>query len=213
MKFSEATVAKKIQVRYAAEAETSCCLSCGGALEKGEPQPGEVVIDLGSGRGNDVLKAALKVGPEGKAYGIDFTEDMIQAANRNAEKLKVSNTGFLLGKIDDTPVKDSMADLVISNCTINHAKNKSLVYKEIYRILKPGGRFVVSDVIATEKLPAAVVADPEAWAGCYGGAIPKEEYFQSVSEGGFDNIEILEESEPYDKQGVMVQSLTIRSNK
>ena len=213
MKFTEATLTKKIQVRYAAEAETSCCLSCGGALEKGDPQPGEVVVDLGSGRGNDVIKAGLQVGPEGKAYGIDFTEDMIHTARKNAEKLKAINSTFLLGEIDDIPLEDNIADLIVSNCTINHAKNKSLVYKEIYRILKPGGRFVVSDVIATEKLPPEVVADPEAWAGCYGGAIPKDEYFQSVSEGGFDNIEILEESEPYDKQGVMVQSLTIRSHK
>lgn len=204
---------KTITIRYAEEANKSCCLSCGGALDKANIQTGECFVDLGSGKGMDVLKASRVVGSSGKAYGIDFTNEMIQVAESNRKKLKLENAKFIESSIDSIPLESATADVVISNCTINHANDKTAVYKEIYRILKSGGRFIVSDVLAESKLPDEVTGNPEAWAGCYGGAIPKEDYFNSIRDAGFTEIEILEESKPYEKGGVIVISLTIRSFK
>lgn len=201
-----------IQVRYAAEAKTSCCLSCGGALDHAAPQPGETLVDLGSGRGLDVLKAARIVGPSGRAIGIDMTPAMIEVSRENARKLRLSNAEYLQSPIDQLPLPDGSVDLVISNCTINHAADKAAVYSEIRRILRPGGRFVVSDVLADRALPAEIVSDPEAWAACYGGAIPENEYLQAIAGAGFREVEILEKSEPYEKgrHQVMVRSVTLR---
>lgn len=202
-----------INVRYAGEA--SCCsnLSCGGALELASPKEGEVFVDLGSGRGNDVLKAARIVGSKGEAIGIDFTKEMLELSEANRDKLKITNARFMESSIDSIPLENNSVDVVISNCTINHSKDKSKVYSEIYRVLKNGGRVVVSDIISEGKLPDEVVNDPEAWAGCYGGAIPEEEYFQAIHSGGFKEFEVLEESKPYEKGGVMVKSITIRAYK
>jgi arsenite methyltransferase len=199
-----------INVRYAQEA--SCCgtLSCGGALDLASPQNGEVLIDLGSGRGTDVLKAALKVGKTGKAIGVDFTKEMLILAETNRKKLKLDHVEFIESQIESLPFLDNFADVIISNCTINHSHDKTKVYSEIKRVLKSKGRAVVSDVISEGQLPEEVVNDPEAWAGCYGGAIPKSEYFDAISKAGFTEIEILEESSPYEKGGVMVRSITIR---
>ncbi len=204
-----------IKIRYSNEAQSSCCLSCGSAIEYASLQKGEVVLDLGSGRGNDVLKATKYIGKEGKAIGVDVTPEMIEIAKKNAEKLNVKNVEFLLGDIENLPLEDNSVDVVISNCVINHAKNKENVYKEIFRVLKPGGRFVVSDIIAEKELPDDVKNDPEAWAQCYGGAIPKEEYFTSIAAANFNEIEILEESEPYEKgkENVLVRSITIKGYK
>ena len=202
-----------INIRYAEMAPSCCSLSCGGALDHANVQKNETFVDLGSGRGNDVMKAARKAGPEGFAYGIDFTEEMIQVAETNRNKLGLNNVKFINAAIDSIPLDDGIADVVISNCTINHAKNKSAVYAEIYRILKTGGRFIVSDVIAEKELPDDVKNDPEAWAKCYGGSIVKEEYFTAIHKAGFSDIEVLELSDPYEKGGVMVQSITIRGVK
>lgn len=200
-----------INVRYAKEAESCCSLSCGGALDHAAPAEGEVVVDLGSGRGNDVLKAARSVGSSGFAYGVDFTEKMLRVAEMNRQKLRIANASFLEGSIDKIPLEDGSVDAVISNCTINHARDKAAVYREIHRILKPGGRLVVSDILADRALPEEVVNDPEAWAACYGGAVVREEYFAAMAAGGFSQWEILEESAPYEKGGVMVLSVTVRA--
>lgn len=213
MSDTQATLKTTINVRYAEEAESCCNLSCGGALDLAEAAPGEVLVDLGSGRGNDVIKAAKLVGPSGMAYGVDFTARMIQVAEISRKKLRVENARFLEGEIHRIPLEDNSVDVVISNCTINHAEDKGAVYKDIYRVLKPGGRFVVSDILADRDLPEEVKNDPEAWAQCYGGAVVKEEYFAAIQEGGFTNVEILEESEPYEKGGVMVISTTMRGTK
>lgn len=211
---SEVTELKSaITVRYDKEADSCCNLSCGGAIDHGAPVEGEVVLDLGSGRGNDVIKAASLVGKNGFAYGVDFTPKMIKVAELNRKKLKVENAGFLEGEIHKIPLDGDTVDLVISNCTVNHAKDKEAVYRDIHRVLKPGGRFVISDVLAETELPDEVVNDPEAWAACYGGAIVKEKYFAAIQQAGFQDFEILEESAPYEKGSVMVISMTLRGFK
>lgn len=202
-----------INVRYAGEA--SCCsnLSCGGALEIASPKEGEIFLDLGSGRGNDVLKAARLVGSKGEAIGVDFTKEMLELSEANRDKLKITNARFIESSIDSIPMPDNSIDVVISNCTINHSKDKSKVYSEIYRVLKAGGRVIVSDIISEEKLPEEVVNNLDAWAGCYGGAITEDEYFKAIHAGGFKELEVLEKSQPYEKGGVAVRSLTIRAYK
>lgn len=202
-----------IHIRYATLADSCCSLSCGSALDQADVQRGEVVVDLGSGRGNDVFKAARKSGPEGFSYGVDYTQEMIDIAEANRKKLRLDNVRFLNASIDKIPLEDKSANVLISNCTINHAPDKKAVYSEIYRILKKGGRFIVSDVISETDLPQNVKDDPQAWAGCYGGAIPRDEYLKSVQDGGFDSVEILDLSSPYEKGGVMVRSITIKGIK
>ncbi len=203
---------EKIKVRYSQEATASCCLSCGSPLEFSFLREGEVIVDLGSGRGTDVIKSTKYIGKSGKAIGIDFTPEMIEIAKKNAEKLKIKNVQFLLGEIENLPLPDHSADVIISNCVINHSRNKSMVFSEIYRVLKPGGRAVISDIIAVEKLPDSVVQNPEAWAQCYGGAVPGDEYFMYIYQGGFKEIEVLEISEPYPKgeEKVLIQSITYK---
>lgn len=204
-----------IKVRYSNEAHNTCCLSCGSALEYSFLKKGEIVIDLGCGRGTDVIKSIKYIGKEGKAIGIDSTPEMILVAKKNAEKLQIKNVDFILGDIENIPLPDNYADVVLSNCVINHAKDKSKVFREIYRILKLGGRFIISDIIAENPLPDIVKNDPEAWAQCYGGAITRDEYFQSISNANFDEIEILEESNPYEKgkEKVLIRSITIKGYK
>lgn len=202
-----------IKVRYSQEAKTNCCLSCGSALEHAAPQLGEVIVDLGSGRGNDVIKAAKLVGQKGRSIGIDVTPDMIEVARAKINSLNLKNVEFILSNFEEIPLDSNSVDVVISNCSINHAKDKEKVFKEIYRILKPNGRFVVSDIIAEAELPEEIKNDPVAWSRCYGGAITKEKYFHCIYVAGFRELIILEESEPYNKEGVLVRSLTIKSYK
>jgi ubiquinone/menaquinone biosynthesis C-methylase UbiE len=204
-----AGLSSAIQERYTGLA--SCCssLSCGNALGLAAPTNGEVFVDLGCGQGRDVLRAAGMVGASGRAIGIDMTEAMLAAARQSAPPF-LSNATFVRSDLAAIDVPDASADVVISNCTINHAPDKAAVYREIHRVLKPGGRFVVSDVIAERELPESVRNDPAAWAACYGGAIPEVEYRAAIEAAGFRNIEVLHRSEPYEKGGVLVRSLTIR---
>jgi len=204
-----------IRIRYANEANTACCLSCGSALEYSYLKNGETLIDLGCGRGTDVIKATKYIGKEGKAIGLDSTPEMLEVARKNAEKLRLKNVEFIQGEIENIPLSDNTVDVVISNCVLNHAKDKEKVFKEIYRILKNGGRFIISDIIAEKPLPEEVKNNPEAWAQCYGGAITKEEYFSAIASANFKEIEILEESEPYEKgeEKVLIRSITIRGYK
>lgn len=203
----------EIQKRYAPLAESSCCLSCGGAIGHADARPGEVAVDLGSGRGTDVLRLAGIVGPKGRAFGIDVTGAMLDRSRRDAEKLGVKNAEFRQAPMESTRLADRTADLVISNCTINHAADKAAVWDEIFRILKPGGRFVVSDIYAAGEIDSADRDDPGAVAECWAGAVPKGEYVNTVESAGFENIRILEESSPYEKGRTTVASFTIAGRK
>lgn len=198
-----------VEARYAGLAESCCSLSCGEALELASPGPGEVFVDLGCGRGQDVIRAAGRVGSSGQAIGVDRTAAMIDKA-RSAVPPFLANVRFVCCDLAALDIADTSANVVISNCTINHAPDKEAVYREIHRVLAPGGRFVVSDVIAERELPESVRSDPAAWAACYGGAIPEPEYLDAVRRAGFTTVEVLHRTEPYEKGGVLVRSLTMR---
>ena len=207
----EESIRDAVGNRYAALSTSCCSLSCGEALDLAAPTKGEVLVDLGCGRGQDVIRAAGRVGPTGAAIGIDMTDEMLEMARKAAPPF-LGNVRFERCDLADLSLGDATADVVISNCTINHATDKEAVYREIHRVLRPSGRFVVSDVIAREELPESVRNDPDAWAGCYGGAIPEDAYIDAIAEAGF-KVEVLHRSEPYEKGGVMVRSLTIKGIK
>jgi len=171
--------------------------------------PGEVCVDLGSGRGNDVLRLADEVGKEGFAYGIDISDGMLEKASKRAASLGLENVKFIKSELESLPLPDDKADLLISNCTINHAQDKQLVWKEIFRILKPGGRFVVSDIYSIEQVPEEYATDPRAVAECWAGAVTKVAYLKTVANAGFTDLRILEESLPYQKKKIEVASFTL----
>jgi arsenite methyltransferase len=199
----------EINNRYSVLSESTCCLSCGGALNYAEALTGEVCVDLGSGRGTDVIRLAEKVGEKGFVYGIDLSDGMIKKARETAERLNVVNVEFKQGDLENINLPDSTANLVISNCTINHASDKQRVWNEIFRILKDGGRFVVSDIYATETIPEEYRNDPVAISECWAGSVTREEYLDQLTNSGFSSIGIIEESKPYEKGKVMVVSWTV----
>jgi arsenite methyltransferase len=201
-----------IERRYAGLADACDSLSCGAALELAAPTGGEVLVDLGCGRGQDVLRAASRVGAGGLAIGVDRTVAMIEKATA-AVPPSLTNVRFLCCDLAALALDDGCADVVLSNCSINHAADKLAVYREVFRVLKPGGRFVVSDVIAEQPLPASVRSDPAAWAACYGGAIPEADYLAAVAGAGFSDVAILRRSDAYEKGGVLVRSLTLRGQR
>jgi len=203
---------RAIEGRYAELADSCCSLSCGEALDLAAPKAGETLVDLGCGRGQDVIRAAGRVGPQGAAIGVDRTDAMIDKARASVPPF-LKNVRFVCCDLAALDLLDSTADVVISNCTINHAADKQAVYGEIHRILRPGGRFVVSDVIAEAELPESVKSDPAAWAACYGGAIPEPQYMGAIHGAGFASVEVLQRSEPYEKGGVLVRSLTVRGTR
>jgi arsenite methyltransferase len=203
----------EIENRYSALAETSCCLSCGGALNYTELKEGEICVDLGSGRGNDVLRMAEEVGQSGFVYGIDISDGMLEKARKNAEKFEVKNVSFIKSELESIKLDNNIADLIVSNCTINHANNKQAVWNEIFRILKNNGRFVISDIYSTDVVPDEYKNDPVAIAECWAGSVTKEEYMEQLQNAGFDKIDILEESMPYSKGKINVVSITIASLK
>jgi len=205
--------AEAINKRYNDLAGTDCCLSCGKAIQYASPRPGEVCVDIGSGKGLDAIRLAEAVGPSGYVYGIDIAEGMIRAAERNAMKLKVTQVKFIRSDLENIPLPAAVADLVISNCTLNHAMDKQAAWNEIYRILKPGGRFVVSDIYAIYPVPEEYRNDPEAVAECWAGAVTREEYFSILNNSGFKTLMILEESKPYPKGKTEVASITIAGHK
>lgn len=203
----------EINNRYSILAEDNCCLSCGGAIDYSKPQKGEVCLDLGSGRGTDVLRMAEEVGKDGFAYGIDIADGMLKKATSTASKMGISNVKFLQSVLEKIPVENSSIDLIISNCTINHADDKQEVWNEIFRVLKTSGRFVVSDIYSTKPVPEKFKTDPQAISECWGGSVTKEEYLQQLKNAGFEKIDILEESQPYAKGEIEVVSFTIRGFK
>ena len=209
---SQSDIQAAVGARYAALASSCCTLSCGAALDRAAPVPGETVVDLGCGRGQDVVRAAALVRDGGHAIGVDLSAEMLEKARRLVPK-SLSNVRFVRSGLAPLELPDAVADVVISNCAINHAPDKEAVYREIHRVLRDGGRFVVSDVIAEEELPESVRSDPAAWAACYGGAIPEAEYVGAARRAGFEALEVLERSEPYEKEGVRIRSLTLKGTK
>ncbi len=159
-------------------------LGCGNPTAIASLKPGEVVLDLGSGAGFDCFLAAERVGPEGRVIGVDMTPDMLEKANRNLEGSGFNNIEFRQGYIEELPVEDNSVDVVISNCVINLSPDKNKVFSEIYRVLKPGGRMMVSDIVKTRRLPDAIENDMATLAACVSGALMEEEYFGAIESAG-----------------------------
>lgn len=203
----------EINKRYSELADSSCCLSCGGAMNYSEARPGEVCVDLGSGRGTDVLRLADSVESNGYVYGIDISDGMIEKAKSTAARLGTTNVEFIQSPLEKINLNDNIADLIISNCTINHASDKQAVWNEVYRILKTGGRFVVSDIYSLEPVPSEYRNDPAAIAECWAGSVTRDEYLAQLSVAGFPSVKIIEESAPYEKGKVQVSSWTIAAEK
>lgn len=165
-------------------------LGCGNPTALAKLNPGEVVLDLGSGGGIDVLLSAKRVGPTGKAYGLDMTDAMLALANENKKKSGIENVEFLKGEIENIPLPDASVDVVISNCVINLSADKGAVLREAFRVLKPGGRFAVSDVVTRGEVPREIRQSVLAWVGCVAGAMEENEYRSKLKSAGFEEIEL-----------------------
>ncbi|MEW6687679.1 MAG: arsenite methyltransferase [Pseudomonadota bacterium] len=172
------------------EAAVLASLGCGNPTALAELKPGEVVLDLGSGGGIDVLLSARRVGPTGKAYGLDMTDEMLALADENRRKAGVQNVEFLKGEIEHIPLPDNSVDVIISNCVINLSADKDRVLREAFRVLKPGGRFAVSDVVTRGEVPAEIRKSILLWVGCVAGALEENEYRAKLSAAGFRDVEI-----------------------
>lgn len=169
-------------------------LGCGNPLAFAALKPGDVVVDLGSGAGIDCFLAAQQVGPEGRVIGVDMTPEMLERARGNAARTGAANVEFRLGEIESLPVADDTADMVISNCVINLSTDKPRVFREALRVLKGGGRLMVSDLVLARPLPESVARSVAAYAGCIAGAMPKEDYLAAIREAGFAEVSVLAES-------------------
>jgi arsenite methyltransferase len=165
-------------------------LGCGNPTALASIRPGETVLDLGSGGGMDVLLSAQRVGPDGKVYGLDMTDEMLALARDNQSKAGVTNVEFLRGEIEQIPLPDESVDVIISNCVINLSPDKDAVLAESFRVLKPGGRFAVSDVVVRGEIPAEIRHSLELWCGCVAGALTEGDYVAKLARAGFDNISI-----------------------
>jgi ubiquinone/menaquinone biosynthesis C-methylase UbiE len=165
-------------------------LGCGNPTALAELRPGDVVLDLGSGGGIDVLLSAKRVGPTGKAYGLDMTDDMLTLARENQQKAGLTNVEFLKGEIEHIPLPDNSVDVIISNCVINLSSDKDQVIAEAFRVLKPGGRFAVSDVVIRGEVPEAVRRSMELWVGCVAGALEETSYREKLTNAGFEAVDL-----------------------
>jgi arsenite methyltransferase len=172
------------------EAALRASLGCGNPTALAKLQPGETVLDLGSGGGIDVLLSAQRVGPTGKAYGVDMTDEMLALAEENKRKSGLTNVEFLKGEIENIPLPDNTVDVVVSNCVINLSGDKDRVLQEAFRVLKPGGRFAVSDVLVRGEVPERIRKSIELWAGCAAGALSDTEYKQKLARAGFEAVDI-----------------------
>src|ERR1700675_2683118 len=178
------------QMEQVPEQALQASLGCGNPTALAKLNAGEVVLDLGSGGGIDVLLSARRVGPTGKAYGLDMTDEMLALANENKARAGVENVEFLKGEIEHIPLPDNSVDVVISNCVINLSADKDKVLREALRVLKPGGRFAVSDVVVRGDVPEQVRRSMEMWVGCIAGALQDSEYIGKLAKAGFDDIDI-----------------------
>lgn len=178
------------QVGQLPEEALLASLGCGNPTALAKLNPGETVLDLGSGGGIDVLLSARRVGPTGKAYGLDMTDEMLALANLNKRKSGISNVEFLKGEIEHIPLPDNSVDVVISNCVINLSSDKPAVLREAFRVLKPGGRFAVSDVVTRGDIPAEVRKNILLWVGCVAGALAESDYRSALASAGFEQISL-----------------------
>ncbi len=169
----------------------SASLGCGNPTALAELNEGETVLDLGSGGGIDVLLSARRVGPAGKVYGLDMTDDMLALARENQRKAGVTNVEFLRGELEDIPLPDASVDVIISNCVVNLSADKDRALSEAFRVLKPGGRFAVSDVVVRGAVPAEVRQNVELWIGCLAGALEEKEFEAKLTAAGFSDVEIV----------------------
>jgi len=167
-------------------------LGCGNPIAMASLAKGEVVLDLGSGAGFDCFLAAEKVGPEGRIIGVDMTPEMLEKAKENAQKGNFSNVEFRLGEIENLPVADGIIDIIISNCVINLAPDKDRVFSEAFRVLKPGGRIMVSDIVLTKELPDFIKNNISAYVGCISGAVIKDNYLNAIKKAGFVDVKIMD---------------------
>jgi arsenite methyltransferase len=172
------------------EKAVAASLGCGNPTALAELKPGEIVLDLGSGGGIDVLLSAKRVGPTGKAYGLDMTDEMLALARENQAKAGVENVEFLKGEIEQIPLPDNSVDVIISNCVINLSGDKPRVLREAFRVLKPGGRFAVSDVVVRGRVPEDIRKSMELWIGCVAGALEENEYRQLLTGAGFGSVDL-----------------------
>src|ERR1700693_3586132 len=172
------------------EAAVLASLGCGNPTALAQLHPGETVLDLGSGGGIDVLLSAKRVGPTGKAYGLDMTDEMLALANENKRKAGADNVEFLKGEIENIPLPDNSVDVIISNCVINLSADKDRVLREAFRVLKPGGRLAVSDVVTRGEMQLEIRKSVLLWAGCIAGALEENEYRRKLASAGFDHVEI-----------------------
>ena len=190
------------------EAAVLASLGCGNPAALAQLNPGEVVLDLGSGGGIDVLLSARRVGPGGKAYGLDMTDEMLDLARRNVEAAGVRNVEFLRGRIEEIPLPSNSVDVIISNCVINLSGDKRAVLKEAFRVLKPGGRFAVSDVVVEGELPDDVKRSMELWIGCVAGALSDREFIAMLTEAGFEapSVEVTRTYDVEDARAFLVNT-------
>jgi SAM-dependent methyltransferase len=193
-------------------------LGCSNPTAIADLKAGEVVLDLGSGAGVDVFLAANKVGSAGRVIGVDMTEEMIDKAEGIARTHGYHNVEFRLGEIEKLPVEDKSVDVIISNCVINLSPDKSKVFHEAYRALKPGGKLTVSDIVSEGALPDEIKNDPEAWAGCIAGALEQQEYLKKIKKAGFGDVQVVSSKEFYieDKGGKVIKkllSITVKAYK
>lgn len=194
---------------------TGVSLGCGNPVALADVRAGETVLDLGSGGGIDCFLAGQRVGPDGHVIGVDMTPDMVRLARVNAEKTGARNVEFRLGEIEHLPVDPGSVDLVISNCVVNLAPDKAAVYRDVNRVLRPGGRLVIADTVADRPVPEHLRAQLDSWSRCASGSLDKEAYFATLHAAGFDRIEVLEEHpvDWGDLGEITVSSLTLRAFK
>ena len=197
------------------DAATAAAAGCGDPTAISELRPGDTVLDLGSGGGIDCFLARQKVGPQGRVIGLDMTPDMLDLARRNAATLGYDNVEFHQGEIENIPLPDSLVDVIISNCVINLSTDKDAVFREAFRVLRPGGRLCVSDIVLKRPLPIEIRENLEEWAGCIAGALVKEDYLDRMRKAGFATIEIRDEKD-YSasvERGEQIMSITLRALK
>ncbi len=178
------------EVTQIPEQAVRASLGCGNPTALAELKPGETVLDLGSGGGIDVLLSARRVGPSGKAYGLDMTDEMLALARENQRKSGLSNVEFLKGEIENIPLPDNSVDVIVSNCVINLSADKDRVLAEAFRVLRPGGRFAISDIVTRGEIPAEIRRNVELWIGCLAGALEESEYVSKLGAAGFTDIEV-----------------------